>query len=472
MMAMKYKARSLSLTLRVILFVATAFTISLILISTLVLSSIEHHFLKQDASEINVITQSIISTIKQSLEDSNGLSESLSHAISGHHGVYYQVERNGKLLFSTVGIDFRQVTSDFPMLENISEQNLMSWVSQEKGYRGAVVATTISSQDYRITSAIDMSFHQYFLSKFKQSLALIMLGAAVFTLLAVWLGIHQGLKPLRGLSERMGIVKTNKLDLRLDPLAAPIELENLVISFNHMLARLEQGFVRLSDFSADIAHELRTPLTNITTQTQVGLSKARNAEEYSELLYSNLEELERLSKMISDMLWLAKSENGLLRLNLDKINIVNEIKTLFDFFDALAEERHITLSHKGAAANICADQELLRRALSNLLSNAIRHASEGTEIVISVLDKGNDSVDISITNTGTHIPEQDLERIFERFYRVDSARQRHSDGAGLGLSIVRSIIEAHGGFIHASSIGEQIIMKITLPIDARANQNR
>ena len=466
---MWHKRRPLPLTIRVMLFVALAFCVSLALIGTLVVYSIEHHFTEQDADEINVMVRSIKKVLINSRDDDNdkSLKEALSHAISGHHGVYYQVERDGTLLYSTPDIDFRRATSEFPIIENISRDNLRTWNSEGKGFRGVVVAAINRAQVFRITSAIDINFHQHFLRRFKQSLTLIILGAAAFTLLAVWLSIYQGLKPLRGLSDKMGFVQTNKLDLRLDPLTVPAELKTLVQSFNHMIERLEGGFIRLSHFSTDIAHELRTPLTNIATQTQVGLSKTRNAEEYRELLYSNLEELERLTKMVGDMLWLAKSENGLLKLNLYQFNIGKEIETLFDFFGALAEEKNISLILKGDTSNVYGDKELLRRALSNLLSNAIRHTPEGNEIEVRLADNKENGVAISMTNPGSRIPEKDLDRIFERFYRVESSRQRHSDGAGLGLAIVKSIIEAHGGSIRAFSDERQTTMKISLPNNAQ-----
>jgi two-component system heavy metal sensor histidine kinase CusS len=232
-----------------------------------------------------------------------------------------------------------------------------------------------------------------------------------------------------------------------------------------MLTRIEEGFIRLSHFSADIAHELRTPLTNIVTQTQVGLSKERRTEDYQELLYSNLEDMERLSKMASDMLWLAKSENGLITPSFETINIQEEVQSLFDFFEALAEDTHITLAISGNTSNISGDRELIRRALTNLLSNAIRHTPEGKTIKVVLVDTANDMVGISITNEGSTILSEHLERIFDRFYRVDPSRQRHGDGTGLGLAIVRTIVEAHKGVIHAQSNSHSTTFTIHLPVD-------
>ncbi len=454
----------LSLTLRVLFFVATAFGISLAVISQLLLTAIEHHFIEQDADEINVMVNSIKKALLQAPTDTLKSQEALSLAISGHHGVYYQVERNGVLFYSSSDMDFRPLTATLPIVENISAKTLQTWRSNDKGYRGIVTQINIGKNQYRITSAIDRDFHQGFLKKFTQSVAVILFGAGILTLFAAWLGVHQGLKPLRGLSTQMDFIQTDKLDSRLDAHSVPLELKPLVQSFNHMLSRIEEGFSRLSHFSADIAHELRTPLTNIVTQTQVGLSKERRTEDYQELLYSNLEDMERLSKMVSDMLWLAKSENGLITPNFEPINLHEEVQSLFDFFEALAEDRNITLAIVGNASKVSGDRELIRRALTNLLSNAIRHTPEGKTIRVTLVDIENEMASISVTNEGSSISTENLERIFDRFYRVDPSRQRHSDGTGLGLAIVKTVVEAHNGLIQASSDRQATTLTIHLPV--------
>ena len=288
--------RPLSLSLRVMLFVMLAIGLSLLLISRLVLSTVERHFIEQDADELRVMVDSIEHALAHDDGDFVSMPASLSSAISGHHDVFYEVKDGaGAILFSSAGLDF---TSALP---SVSPAATVS-----KTYRGVVVASSIAGVSYQITSAIDMEFHMEFLDSFRQSLWLIILGAGVLTLLAAWVGVYQGLRPLRGVSHRVRTIQTNKLDTRLDPIAVPIELQDLVLSFNQMIEQLEVGFSKLSHFSDDIAHELRTPLTNMITQTQVGLSKARSDADYRELLYSVLEEQERLNKMVNDMLWLAE----------------------------------------------------------------------------------------------------------------------------------------------------------------------
>ena len=443
--------RPLSLSLRVMLFVMLAIGLSLLLISRLVLSTVERHFIEQDADELRVMVESIEHGLAHEESDSMDFPANLSSAVSGHHGVYYQVkDAQGTLLFSSAGLDFSSIVPTSTPVATVDGSSLELWTIDNKTYRGVVVTTTIASASYQIISAIDMEFHKDFLESFAQSLWLIIFGAGLLTLLAAWIGVYQGLRPLRGMSHSVRTIQTNKLDTRLDPVAVPIELQDLVLSFNQMIEQLEVGFGKLSHFSDDIAHELRTPLTNMITQTQVGLSKARSDADYRELLYSVLEEQERLNKMVNDMLWLAKSENGLLKLSNTPIDLQDEFESLFEFFDAFADERGVTLAVNASRVFVQGDRDLLRRAFTNLLSNAIYHSPK-KGVVNVILAQDASGASITVENNGPKIAANHIANIFDRFYRIDPSRARNSEGAGLGLAIVKSVIEAHDGEVTVES---------------------
>ena len=445
------------------IFVGLAIGISMVLIGNLVLNAVERHFTEQDAGELIVITQAV-EQILQATDDPLQLPQALSHAVSGHHGVYFQVwNDSGQPIFSTIGADFTQPIETFSPVKQIHAGNLSIWHIDGNIYRGVITRFVSNNGEYRIATAIDMDFHLYFLQEFRRSLWFIMILTGGVTLLAAWLGVHQGHAPLRGLSDKMRNIQADRLDLRLDLRSLPLELQDMATAFNQMISRLEDSFTRLSHFSADIAHELRTPLTNLITQTQVALGKVRTLDEYSELLYSNLEEQERLAKMVNDMLWLAKSDHGLIKPVQVPLDLACELKELFDFFEALAEEQHISLSLEGYAPAVSGDRAMLRRAISNLLSNAIRHtpAGEGIQVRLSTTD--NARVSLSVINPGPEIPAKHLPHVFDRFYRADPSRARQSEGAGLGLAIVRSIVEVHGGHVEARSNQHITTFTITLP---------
>ncbi|WP_147075008.1 ATP-binding protein, partial [Sulfuriferula plumbiphila] len=188
----------------------------------------------------------------------------------------------------------------------------------------------------------------------------------------------------------------------------------------------------------------------------------RSIDEYREILYSNLEEYERMAQMIGDMLFLAQADNGLLKPSLANVDLAAEVRTLFDYFEAWAEERGVALALKGAPANVPGDRLMLRRALSNLLSNAIRHTPSDQAVQVR-LETCTDGTRVVVDNPGKEIPPQHLPRLFDRFYRVDSSRYRQGDGAGLGLAIVKAIVDAHGGTVTAISTNGRTQFQITLP---------
>jgi two-component system heavy metal sensor histidine kinase CusS len=297
---------------------------------------------------------------------------------------------------------------------------------------------------------------------FLQTLWLFVAGAAALTGLLGWAAARRGLAPLRAMRDQTQVVTAQQLSHRLPVESVPLELAELAQSLNDMLARLEEAFHRLSDFSSDIAHELRTPVSNLMTQTQVVLSKARSADEYHSILESNAEEFEHMGRMISDMLLLAKAENGLVVPSRETVNLADEVRALFDYYDAVAEESRLQLKLEGDAA-VSADRLMLRRAIGNLLSNAVRHSAPDTTVRVIVV-AGQDAVLITVENTGDAIAPEHLERVFDRFFRVDPSRQRSSEGTGLGLAITRSIVIAHGGTIKASSSGGINRFAIKLPL--------
>jgi len=445
--------RPLSLNNRVMLFVAIAITLSLLMIVYLVQSAIERHFREQDADELAVITHAVEVALEKASIEGAVKKEVLAEAVTGHHGVYFQIwDESQQLIYGPTDILPTTHINAYEPLDTIDANHLYRWSVKDKTFHASVMQSEIGGRQYRIVAAIDMEFHLLFLESFHRTLWVIMSLAGVFTLLAAWFGVHQGHSPIRKLRDSIGDIQVDRLDRRLDTSTVPSELVTLVDSFNHMISRLEESFVKLSHFSADIAHELRTPLTNIITQTQVVMGKSRSPEEYRELHYSNLEELERLAKMVNDMLWLAQSEHGLLKPIRETLDLADEVKELFDFFEALADEKHIQLVLEGQAPSIQGDRALLRRAISNLLSNAIRYTPDGEKVLVKLTESKEGGTLLSVQNSGPIIPPEHLSKIFDRFYRVDPSRKRHSDGAGLGLAIVKSIVEAHEGTIEVSSV--------------------
>ena len=198
------------------------------------------------------------------------------------------------------------------------------------------------------------------------------------------------------------------------------------------------------------------------TQTQVCLSRSRDIQTYQEVLFSNLEEFERLARMISDMLFLAKAEHGLHLPNLQQVNLEQEVAALFDFYDAIAAEKNMSLSQSGSA-NVQGDPLMLRRALSNLLSNAIKYGKPDSTININC-EQNTETTIFRIENECSPLSQEQLSRLFDRFYRTDASRQRVEEGTGLGLAITKSILDVHRATIQADYQNGHIIFTVTFKI--------
>ncbi|QXH54157.1 heavy metal sensor histidine kinase [Pseudomonas fakonensis] len=297
----------------------------------------------------------------------------------------------------------------------------------------------------QLTLFLDITHHQHFLQGMQRLIWLTVgLSALATALLGAW-AARRGLKPLRQMGKVAASVNARSLTTRLPVEQMPEELAELAGTVNAMLQRLDDAFQRLSAFSADIAHELRTPLSNLLTHTQVTLTRPRSLEEYREALHGNLEELQWMAQLVNDMLYLAKADHGLLMPNRQPLALEAEVDALLEYYAPLAEEAGVQLQREGTAG-FEGDRHMLRRALSNLLDNALRFTPTGGEIRVTL----GEGPSISVANTGPAIAPAQLERLFDRFYRADPARQEgSSEHAGLGLAITRSIVQAHGGRIRA-----------------------
>ena len=463
------KRRPASLALRLTVSIGAVITVVLLSFGWMIERSINNHFIQQDVDELNAVVQALKHTLATvpANESPDAFRDRLANAVSGHHNAQYRISTpNGSVIYSTPGSDLARFVRMAQPVEHISIDTVGIWQDHGETFRGAVLS--MDSDILRgigpltIAVATGINFHLHYLESFRDYLRLITVVACLIAILATWFAVHRGHAPIRRISHEIRRIRSDQMHIRLNSSAVPAELVELATSFNGMLDRLEDVFKRLSDFSGDIAHELRTPITNIKTQTEVALSQARSVEQYREILYSNLEEYERMAKMVGDMLFLAQADNHLLKPELVTIELDAELRTLFDYFGAWAEERGVGLKLAGERVCTLGDTLMIRRALSNLLSNAIRYTPHGK--TVSVHLEGNlESVKIQIVNPGPQIPPQHLPHIFERFYRPDASRQRSSEGAGLGLAIAKSIFEAHGGRITATSTEQETTFEVRMP---------
>lgn len=338
-----------------------------------------------------------------------------------------------------------------------SENNILYRSTNGRPYLlGSYWTDTVNpSERLAIQIAIDITSEKGLIQTNQQRMiAVIMLGIVVAGLISVVVArrVLLPLNELAGLAKRITI---DKIGMRAkDPLRWPVELRAPAIAFNDMLDRLKDSFVHISQYTSNLAHELRTPINNLMGEAEIALSQERTAEEYRKVLESGLEEHMRLARMIDALLFLARSEHPATPIESSFFDPMDEITRVCSFYEALAEEKQAHINRSGGGL-MYGDPILFRRAISNLVSNALYYSSPGVNIDISVTKNGDNFLDVMVSDTGHGIPEEDLNNIFDRFYRVMGSRSSNPQGSGLGLSIVKFIMDLHNGTVTVQSVPGQ-----------------
>jgi heavy metal sensor kinase len=305
------------------------------------------------------------------------------------------------------------------------------------------------------------------LGQYRMEILICVCAAIILATVLSYFLVKRGLSPLRQLAMRTREITVHKLDTQIELSSAPPDLQIIVRAFNEMLNRLHSSFENLTQFSADLAHDLRTPLNNLMIQTQVALGQVRSVDEYQALLGSNLEEFQRLTRMTESMLFIARAENASIVLQREQLDLPRELQKIADYFEGLAEENHVFIEVT-ATGTLAADPILLRRAVGNLVANALRYTPSGERIRITATPDG-DALSISVANRGVGIDPEQLSRIFDRFYRADPSRVDSANSAGLGLAIVKSIMSLHGGTVSATCTSAGItIFTLSFPLSSPA----
>lgn len=456
-----------SITLRLTALFSLASSVVLLLLGYLIGGAVEQHFVEQDMAVLTGkldLTRHALEKVR-SENDLISIPQQLDDSLVGHQGLaVVVVAPDGQKLFATSGAEFPQALLDKP----VSADSLrpVFWTTAGNiPFRGLAVLAKTGIRDAPpaiIAVATDISHHEHFMNSFRITLWSFVVLAALLTGFLGWVAVRRGLHPLHAMRSKAEGITAQKLDDRLDVESVPLELMDLAETLNAMLSRLEDSFRRLSDFSSDLAHELRTPVSNLLTQTQVTLSRPRTPDDYRDVLVSNVEEFERLSRMIADMLFIAKADEGRIVPSREKIELERVAEDMIDFYRLIADEKGVSLSRSGAA-QVIGDPLMMRRAIGNLLSNAIRHSPSGEVVRIAIEPGDTGRIRIIVTNSGETIPPAHLPRLFDRFYRVDPSRHWQGTHSGLGLAIVKSIVEAHGGEVSVVSAAGKTSFAMVIP---------
>src|SRR6266403_3910355 len=427
-------------------------------------------------AEDNAVLGDKVASLRADLHESGParFAEELNGRRGGEHTAYWirMLDSQGRTYAETPGMAGLLPPEIFPLppasaRASADTQKSVSIVGSLKDYRrGPKLFSLVTlneeseSQPYTLQVAQDRSSDERVERNFAVLFIMVLSGSVLASGLIAIVVTKRGLRPLQEMTQSVARVGPTHLKERVIPADWPPELKPLAIAFDDMLKRLDDSFTRLSHFSADLAHELRTPIANMIGEAQVALTRDRTAAEYRETIESTVGECERLSRIVDNLLFVARVDAAREPIARKRFDARKAVEKIAAFYQTIAEDRHVTITCTGEG-QIHADPDLFERAVGNLLDNALRFAPDRGSIQVAVSKHSND-FEVAISDNGCGIAAEHLSRVFDRFYRAESSRT--SDGAGLGLALVKSIVELHDGSatIH-SEIGRGTTVRLTFP---------
>ena len=427
-------------------------------------------------NEDNAVLTDKVEALRADLHESGParFAEELKGRRAGEHSAYWirMLDSQGTTYAETPGMDRSLPPEIFPPSRAFAKasadtQKSGSTVGGLKDYRkGAKLFSLVAlneesgGQPYTLQVAQDRSSDERVERNFALLFILVLSGSTLASAFIAVIVTKRGLRPLREMTQSVARVGPTHLKERVTPAEWPRELKPLAVAFDDMLKRLDDSFTRLSQFSADLAHELRTPIANMIGEAQVALARNRTADEYRETIESTVGECERLSRIVDNLLFVARVDAAREPIARNRFDARAAVEKITAFYHALADDRHIAIGCRGEG-QIYADPDLFERAVGNLVDNALRFTPENGSIQI-VLSERNGDFEVAVSDTGCGIAPEHLPRVFDRFYRAESSRG--SDGAGLGLALVKSIVDLHSGSATIQSeIGRGTSVKLTFP---------
>ena len=418
-------------------------------------------------AEDNAVLADKMSALSADLDENGAkaFAEELTAHRIGEHTAYWirMLNAEHRTIAETPGMDRLIPIQIFPAAREPGEA-----LRGRNDYRTAAKLFSLvafnehsNGQSYTLQMAQDRSSDKQVERNFAVLFVLVLSGGVLASTLIAIIVTRRGLQPLREMAQSLGRIGPEQLKERIGSEGWPRELQPLAMAFDQMLTRLDDSFTRLSQFSADLAHELRTPIANMLGEAQVALTRERTAVEYRETIESAVAECERLSRIVDNLLFVARVDAAREPIARKWFDARAAIEKIAAFYQMVADDHNVTINCSGDG-QIYADPDLFERALGNLLDNALRFTAEHGSIHIA-LSKHNADFEVAVSDNGCGIAAEHLPRVFDRFYRAESSRG--SDGTGLGLALVKSIVDLHAGSATIQSqIGYGTTVKLIFPL--------
>jgi heavy metal sensor kinase len=282
-----------------------------------------------------------------------------------------------------------------------------------------------------------------------------------------WFLADRTLRPVESITQAAQRIAAGDLTQRLAVARTSDEIGRLAATFNDMIARLETSFRQIQRFSADVSHELRTPLTVMKGETELALRRPRSAEDYRLVLESSLEEIERMTCIVEDLLFLSRADLGEIRMERRPVRLDTLVEDIQRQAVVLGQERGVEVIARAVApVTVLGDELRLRELVLNLVDNAVKYSHPGGKVELT-LGRAGDMTVLTVTDQGIGISPESQSHIFDRFYRSDEARTHSPKGTGLGLAICKWIVEAHHGRIEVTSVlGQGSVFTVLLPMES------
>jgi heavy metal sensor kinase len=370
----------------------------------------------------------------------------------------HQSQELGLMGLSFIPEEILQISGGPPLMDIQTGQGPLRF------YNDRVVSP--AGKKYLLQVGMSMQSKQVALDRFiRLTVWLIPLGLVIAGT-SGWFMARRVLRPVQDITRAAKLIEVSHLSQRLPLLGSGDEFDQLALTFNESFARLEHAVGEMKQFTGSIAHELRTPLTALRGEAEIALFHGQTPDDFRRVLSSQLEEFQKLTRIIDQLLTLARAEAGEFHLARVDVPLDPLLKYMVETLTLLADEKGVTLQLKSDPDIVVrGDKDWLERALLNLLDNAIKYTPAGGRVTVET-SKEQSGVRIDIVDTGSGIPPEALPHIFERFYRANPARDKSIEGVGLGLSLVKWIIQEHGGTIEAVSIpGDGARFTMVLPQD-------
>ena len=410
----------------------------------------QHNLLKETSEEILQFVEEEGDTLNATM-----LSQEVSVQDLNRYGLFYEIyDSNKKVIYKTTNFPkFTQPTEivtqkvEQVIAKDVYNSTFQLYVSPIKHLSQAKSKTS-----YYVLVGQSTLYVTTVLSKIRELLLFFGIGMLIVAGIGGWYMARRALKPVAEITDTARNLTAFHLDKRLPETGNDDELGRLVHTFNEMLDRIQSGVMKISQFSSDASHELRTPLTIMRGEIEIALRKDRTTKEYKKVLNSMLEEVQRMDKIVGDLLFCARADTGHVKPKNTEGDLVKMLHENIEKMRPIAEQKNISFSYSPEIQSIVyqIDPGLFSQLIYNIADNAIKYTEPGGRIDASI-HEDKDGIIIEIRDTGTGIPEDEIPRVFDRFYRVDKARSGPGQSSGLGLSICKWIVETYGGRITIES---------------------